>query len=402
VLSKKKTSKKEPEPSAEAAAESAATALLIAADKGEEIDSMRQQKQREQPNTPKSERRSSSSSGRRPSSKPKRNQAGGTAAASSEEPSTASELHALMRRGTSLDDDRTTDNKSSKTPSPVQQEHKKPTLAKGSPVSAAGAEALEAAASGSAHSEAQTSVEDDASSVPTYATTPPLPEGTTVADLEVACGLGGGGTSNVVLAKLCKTNKPKRTATGSSSRLLLRSSSGSSRFWRFASGTPKRATKQQPVGSSSSKSSNIGGGESRGGYYAVKVVAKARMVRDRQLQRLATERRVLQLCKGHPFVAQLHGAFQNKRQLFFVLDFCHGGDLFTHLKRAPQVGTCALYAEIIYYFHHHLYPYHLPQQLYPVFFPSVGVFDKSFFYPCAPALRLYLRDLDLCFVMGYG
>ena len=343
VLTKKKGSKKEPEPSAEAAADSAATALLIAAEKGEENGTMRQKHQKEQTSTPKLDRRpSSSTSGRRPSSKPKRSQSSSAAAASSDEPSPASELHALMRRGTSLDDDRGSEHRSSKTPSPVPEEkpqslpldddHKiKPTLAKDTPVSAAGAEVAAAAAA-----EIQTSVEEGTPSAVTYATTPPLPEGTTVADLEVACGLGGGGTSNVVLAKLSKTTKPKKAASASSARGLLRSSSGSSRFWRFGAATPTRTPKQQSAGSSSNNST--GGGE-ESGYYAVKVVAKARMVRDRQLQRLATERRVLQLCKGHPFVAQLHGAFQNKRQLFFVLDFCHGGDLFTHLKRAPQVFT---------------------------------------------------------------
>jgi hypothetical protein len=29
----------------------------------------------------------------------------------------------------------------------------------------------------------------------------------------------------------------------------------------------------------------------------------------------------------------MHYAFQNHRQLFFVLDFCAGGDLYYHLTR---------------------------------------------------------------------
>lgn len=35
----------------------------------------------------------------------------------------------------------------------------------------------------------------------------------------------------------------------------------------------------------------------------------------------------------HPFISRMHYAFQNDRQLFFVLDFCAGGDLYYHLTR---------------------------------------------------------------------
>ena len=49
--------------------------------------------------------------------------------------------------------------------------------------------------------------------------------------------------------------------------------------------------------------------------------------------RIGTERRVLQDASDHPFIARMHYAFQNHRQLFFVLDFCAGGDLYFHLTK---------------------------------------------------------------------
>lgn len=35
----------------------------------------------------------------------------------------------------------------------------------------------------------------------------------------------------------------------------------------------------------------------------------------------------------HPFIARMHSAFQDHSTLFFVLDYCAGGELFFHLSR---------------------------------------------------------------------
>lgn len=70
--------------------------------------------------------------------------------------------------------------------------------------------------------------------------------------------------------------------------------------------------------------------------YAVKVMNKCRVVREKQMIRIGTERRVLQEYAVHPFIARMHFAFQNDRQLFFVLDFCAGGDLYFHLTKLKQ------------------------------------------------------------------
>jgi len=70
-----------------------------------------------------------------------------------------------------------------------------------------------------------------------------------------------------------------------------------------------------------------------GKIYAVKTILKSRITREKQIQRIGTERRVLQEASDHPFIARMHFAFQNHRQLFFILDFCAGGDLYYHLTR---------------------------------------------------------------------
>ena len=44
-------------------------------------------------------------------------------------------------------------------------------------------------------------------------------------------------------------------------------------------------------------------------------------------RRLQVERMVLQTIPGHPFLARLEYAFQNHSELFFLMDYCAGGDL---------------------------------------------------------------------------
>jgi len=53
-------------------------------------------------------------------------------------------------------------------------------------------------------------------------------------------------------------------------------------------------------------------------------------VRDRV--RTKMERNILTEVK-HPFVVQLHYAFQTEGKLYLILDFLRGGDLFTRLAK---------------------------------------------------------------------
>jgi len=38
----------------------------------------------------------------------------------------------------------------------------------------------------------------------------------------------------------------------------------------------------------------------------------------------------------HPFIVQLHYAFQTQDKLFFIMDFLNGGELFYHLKEGER------------------------------------------------------------------
>nr|CCA19200.1 protein kinase putative [Albugo laibachii Nc14] len=83
--------------------------------------------------------------------------------------------------------------------------------------------------------------------------------------------------------------------------------------------------------------------------YAVKILDKSFLMRKQQVEHTKTERRVLASIT-HPFIVCLHYAFQSKSKLFFVLDYCPGGDLFFHLSRTgcfPEHMAKFFVAEIV-------------------------------------------------------
>jgi protein-serine/threonine kinase len=62
----------------------------------------------------------------------------------------------------------------------------------------------------------------------------------------------------------------------------------------------------------------------------MKVLKKSVIIEKKQVEHTKTERRVLERVK-HPFVVQMKYAFSDSEKLYFVLDYCNGGELFFYL-----------------------------------------------------------------------
>jgi len=73
-----------------------------------------------------------------------------------------------------------------------------------------------------------------------------------------------------------------------------------------------------------------------GNLYAMKVLTKSHVKQRRQVEHTRTERRVLGQLR-HPFIVALYYAFQTSEKLYFVLDYCPGGELFFHLTRMKRL-----------------------------------------------------------------
>ena len=79
-------------------------------------------------------------------------------------------------------------------------------------------------------------------------------------------------------------------------------------------------------------------------FYAIKVLKKAQVVKMKQIEHTNDERRMLQRCK-HPFLITLWGTWQDSRNLYMVMDFIEGGELFSLLRKSqvcPRFPSIAL------------------------------------------------------------
>jgi serine/threonine protein kinase len=68
-------------------------------------------------------------------------------------------------------------------------------------------------------------------------------------------------------------------------------------------------------------------------FYAIKVLNKEKIVRTKQVEHTNNEKMMLEAVQ-HPFIINLWGAFQDASNLFMVMDFVPGGELFTLLRRS--------------------------------------------------------------------
>jgi len=78
-----------------------------------------------------------------------------------------------------------------------------------------------------------------------------------------------------------------------------------------------------------------------GALYAVKVLSKSFLLKEEKAAQVLSERHVLS-ATSHPFIVRLHWAFQSvlftqRSELFLVMDFCPGGELFFHLHNLGRL-----------------------------------------------------------------
>eukprot|EP01126_Amoeba_proteus_P060993 TRINITY_DN813_c0_g2_i2.p1 TRINITY_DN813_c0_g2~~TRINITY_DN813_c0_g2_i2.p1 ORF type:complete len:303 (+),score=58.06 TRINITY_DN813_c0_g2_i2:450-1358(+) len=69
--------------------------------------------------------------------------------------------------------------------------------------------------------------------------------------------------------------------------------------------------------------------------YAMKVMRKENIIAKNQVTHTKDEKSVLQKIK-HPFIVNLHYAFQTPEKLYMILDYVNGGELFFHLKKSGR------------------------------------------------------------------
>ena len=66
--------------------------------------------------------------------------------------------------------------------------------------------------------------------------------------------------------------------------------------------------------------------------YAIKVLSKSNVVESDSVDLTMVERRILELGSHYSFLTGIMWAFQSERNLFYVMEFISGGDLYFHLS----------------------------------------------------------------------
>jgi len=74
-----------------------------------------------------------------------------------------------------------------------------------------------------------------------------------------------------------------------------------------------------------------------GHLYAMKILSKKLVFERNQIKHVITERAVLAQMNNCPFLVRFYHAFQTPKKLFFVLEYCPGGELFTLIQRQRRL-----------------------------------------------------------------
>eukprot|EP01102_Stenamoeba_stenopodia_P009380 TRINITY_DN2760_c0_g1_i1.p1 TRINITY_DN2760_c0_g1~~TRINITY_DN2760_c0_g1_i1.p1 ORF type:complete len:720 (+),score=92.39 TRINITY_DN2760_c0_g1_i1:491-2650(+) len=86
-----------------------------------------------------------------------------------------------------------------------------------------------------------------------------------------------------------------------------------------------------------------------GAYYCLKILDKSNIIRLKQEEHVRNEKLTLSQCQN-PFIVKLYGTFQDQTNLYFVLEYVPGGELFTLIrkyKRLPNENARFYAAELV-------------------------------------------------------
>jgi serum/glucocorticoid-regulated kinase 2 len=75
-----------------------------------------------------------------------------------------------------------------------------------------------------------------------------------------------------------------------------------------------------------------------GQMYAMKILKKKVIEKKKQEGHIQTERNVLISMKEHPFFVKIHYSFQTEKNLYFIIDYCPGGEIFGMLQKRHRLS----------------------------------------------------------------
>ncbi|GHJ86288.1 hypothetical protein NliqN6_2690 [Naganishia liquefaciens] len=149
---------------------------------------------------------------------------------------------------------------------------------------------------------------------------------------------GGGSSDNrgtrngVVRASLSDWEIVETLGTGTFGRVLLVRVRPSYRPLPYHPIFPKL---QQPIDPNAPNPRETAEMDKQLPHFAMKVLNKAEIVRLKQVEHINSERAILERVR-HPFLVELYGTYQDHLNVYMLLSYIPGGELFSHLRRAGR------------------------------------------------------------------
>lgn len=91
-------------------------------------------------------------------------------------------------------------------------------------------------------------------------------------------------------------------------------------------------------------------------YFALKSMKKEKILKNKVINNIITEKKILETIDS-PFIIKFHSSFQDQDNIFFLLDYHNGGELFFHLQKNKRFNeeTVKFWAAQLYLALEHLH-----------------------------------------------
>ncbi len=95
-------------------------------------------------------------------------------------------------------------------------------------------------------------------------------------------------------------------------------------------------------------------------FYALKTMKKSRITKFKQILHVQNEVKILSRLKCN-FMTELYAVFQDDNSISLLLEYCHGGELFSYLRRSRKFdfNLCQFYTAEIACAIHHMHELHI-------------------------------------------
>lgn len=73
-------------------------------------------------------------------------------------------------------------------------------------------------------------------------------------------------------------------------------------------------------------------------YFALKMLKKSEIIRLKQVEHIKAEKAILSRI-AHPFIVNLYTSFQDERNLYMLMEYVIGGELFSQLRKVGRFSN---------------------------------------------------------------